>query len=63
MPRDDGGGISDAKTGPRRGRTLRIKVHQCSDKPLLLAGNGQTTREGCLSCATLSADECDCEHG
>ena len=27
MARDDGGGISDAETRPRRGRTLWVKVH------------------------------------
>ena len=60
---DDGGGIGDAETGPRQGRTLWVEVHQRSGDPLPLAGDGKAARERCFSCSTFPADECNREHG
>ena len=62
MARDDCGGISDAETCPRRGRTLWVEVHQRGGEPSSFAGDGKAARERCLPCAALPADECDREH-
>ena len=62
VARDDGGGISDAETRPRRGRTLWVEVHQRGGESLSLAGDGKAACERCLPCSALPADECDCEH-
>ena len=61
-PEMTGGGISDAETRPRRGRTLWVKVNQRCCEPCSLAGDGKAARERCLPCAALPADECDREH-
>ena len=54
LARDDGWGISDAETRPRRGRTLWVDVHQCCGEPCSLTGDGKAARERCLSCPTLT---------